>query len=170
MLCVCVYMCGSWFGQELATCHALAASRTRCAEPRCVSMNNTMNECKQRDSGGKESMQIDNAQCHSSPVEHLRYAVQNTQMHISKTDSKPLNIYSSLFTFLFPLMDECSRTLKQAHESDFTVSFPSHIPFRLLRSDIKSTSGIRDPIRVCDRLRNPLSLALPHTSQSTEVF
>lgn len=82
MLCVRVYMymCGSWFRQELAMCHALAASRTRCAEPRCVSMNNTMNECKQRDSGGKESMQIDNAQCHSSPVEHLRCAVQNTQI------------------------------------------------------------------------------------------
>ncbi|RXN26199.1 hypothetical protein ROHU_036483 [Labeo rohita] len=34
MLCVCVYMCGSWSGQELAMRHALTASRTRCAEPR----------------------------------------------------------------------------------------------------------------------------------------
>lgn len=128
MLCVCVYMCGSWSGQELAMRHALTASRTRCAEPRCVSMNNTMSQCKQRarEIGGKESMQIDNTQCHSSPVEHLRCAVQNTQIHISKTDSKLLNIYSSLFTFLSPVMDECSSTLKQthhSHESDFTVSF-----------------------------------------------
>ncbi len=48
-MCVCVYMCGYWSGQDLAMRHALTASQTRCIEPRCVSMNNSMSQCKQRE-------------------------------------------------------------------------------------------------------------------------
>lgn len=51
-------------------------------------------------------MQIDKALCHSSPVEHLQCAVQNTQIHISQT---ALHLFVSVYLTFPPLWMNAER-------------------------------------------------------------
>lgn len=165
---VCLCVCARCQREDWATSPGAA-------EPRCSSMNNTMSACKHR--GTDKQMERDWYQrahlLSTCPIRlwHTDYRRSSCKhMHPPKKP-KLVHAHISQWGYATVLCAEPLSGIKLLLSLLQLFTFPlpsSDLPLTSSVSvSLGSASGIKRAMGGCDLQQNPLSLALPHTSQST---